>query len=483
MIGNQTAAVRRGPCSNPGGSLPSHVGVAHSRRLAMPTLPVPRARARTGQSVDEHKLSSVARTDVRAEGRFAEGDPTTGANSWQFVGRLLFLEGHLRDNGGLRVSHSLAVSLTALGLPVEFFVLERVDDGSPLLRPDPSLVLTFGSFRLQRFRISIWRIVGRLLAASRRSDVVVSGSETGNGLLVGWFCARLTRRPFVLLVQAVPSQSVNAWVHPRLQSLTRWVHRHVDLALCVSAALVPEVVANGLAPQRVQVLPVGIDFGKVRLQALSPSDQVGRLTNDGLPYIVAVGRLVTQKGFDILLRAHATALHDGAPHRLVIVGDGPDGAALRHQAAALGVSQSVVFLGHVDNPQPVMAAASLFVLSSRYEGMGGLVLLEAQAHGLPIVATDCESGPREVLRGGELGDLVPVDDAGSLAAAIESHLRNPARLLAKGCGGPDRARKGSPDATAAHFLRTLNDMMMARQSRPRRHGEAAKLGSTADHVM
>jgi glycosyltransferase involved in cell wall biosynthesis len=80
--------------------------------------------------------------------------------------------------------------------------------------------------------------------------------------------------------------------------------------------------------------------------------------------------------------------------------------------------------GFVDNPLAFMGKASLFVLSSRFEGLP-TVLIEAMACGTPVVATDCPSGPREILEGGELGGLAPVGDARALASAIGQSLDNP----------------------------------------------------------
>jgi glycosyltransferase involved in cell wall biosynthesis len=112
---------------------------------------------------------------------------------------------------------------------------------------------------------------------------------------------------------------------------------------------------------------------------------------------------------------------------LVIIGDGEDGPALQRLAAELNVSSRVRFLGGLAEPYPFMARADALVLSSKFEGFAG-VIVEALALGVPVIATDCRSGPREVLDGGRYGTLVPVGDADRLGQALRALLRGERRV-------------------------------------------------------
>ena len=112
------------------------------------------------------------------------------------------------------------------------------------------------------------------------------------------------------------------------------------------------------------------------------------------------------------------------PLRLLILGDGKQRGELLRLAARLGVADDVALPGFVLNPYVYMRRAGLFVLSSLWEGFGN-VLVEAMACGTPVVATDCPSGPAEILGGGKYGPLVPIGNDVVLAEAIEETLRSP----------------------------------------------------------
>ena len=110
--------------------------------------------------------------------------------------------------------------------------------------------------------------------------------------------------------------------------------------------------------------------------------------------------------------------------RLIILGEGDDRRALEDLASQLSVKNTVDMPGFVDNPYAYLSRASLFVLSSVWEGSPN-VLTEALALGVPSVSTDCPSGPNEILQNGVIGRLVPVGNPNSLAAAIQETLSNP----------------------------------------------------------
>ena len=142
-----------------------------------------------------------------------------------------------------------------------------------------------------------------------------------------------------------------------------------------------------------------------------------------MPVILSAGELGVRKDFATLLRAFAR-LRARRPCRLVIIGRGKQRDQLLELADTLGISEDVDLPGFAENPYAYMAHADLFAFTSRWEGLG-LVLVESLALGTPVVSTDCPSGPAEILQQGRFGQLVPVGDAGAMARAMETALDEP----------------------------------------------------------
>ena len=134
------------------------------------------------------------------------------------------------------------------------------------------------------------------------------------------------------------------------------------------------------------------------------------------PVILGIGRLTRQKDFPTLVRAFAH-LRPHMPCRLMILGEGEERTSLEELAASTDFRDDIALPGFVENPYKYLAHASLFALSSLWEGLP-TVLIEAMALGVPVVSTDCENGPNEILEGGLRGKLVPIDDPTALARAI-----------------------------------------------------------------
>jgi glycosyltransferase involved in cell wall biosynthesis len=140
--------------------------------------------------------------------------------------------------------------------------------------------------------------------------------------------------------------------------------------------------------------------------------------------LVAMGRLTYQKGFDILLSAFNKIAHKYPQWQLVILGEGELRQQLEDFRDELGLNHQVSFPGQIKNPFPVLKKSEIFILSSRYEGFGN-VIIEAMGCGLPVIATDCPSGPREIIHDGVDGILVPTEDVCALAASMEHLMSNP----------------------------------------------------------
>lgn len=169
---------------------------------------------------------------------------------------------------------------------------------------------------------------------------------------------------------------------------------------------------TGLPRQDIAVIPNPVlTDGLAELAAEPLPDTVRK------PYVLGMGRLTGQKNFPLLLDAYRRVAAERPDLDLVILGEGPDRPELEARIAELGLAERVSLPGFQANPYPWLKQAAAFALSSDWEGLP-TVLIEALALNVPVVATDCPSGPREILDGGRLGRLVPMNDAPALAAAL-----------------------------------------------------------------
>jgi len=223
-----------------------------------------------------------------------------------------------------------------------------------------------------------------------------------------------------------------------------WEHCHFDEDLGRSTRR----LARRLTARTCEAVVVLTERDRLRwMQALQPRCNVACIANP-LPFrfpngpsprlgktVLAMGRLVKAKGFDVLIRAWAIAAAAAPDWNLVIRGEGEERLALTALVRELGLDERVSLPGTCPDASAAYTHASVFCLSSRYEGFG-LVLIEAMAFGLPIVSTDCETGPRELIRNGENGILVEAGDPRALAKGLLEVIRD--EKLAKALAGNAR---------------------------------------------
>ncbi len=202
--------------------------------------------------------------------------------------------------------------------------------------------------------------------------------------------------------------------------------------------------AAGIPAKRITTIHNPVVMPAIRTRAEEPADHPW-LSDGGPPVILAAGRLTREKDYPTLIRGFAL-LAGRRPCRLVILGQGEQKAEIEQLAAGQGVADRVSLPGWVENPFAFMSRASLFVLSSIYEGLPS-VLVEAMACGCPCVSTNCPAGPREILEDGRLGPLVPVGDEGGLADAMERMLDRPPDTRAL----RERAEDFSGEASVAAY--------------------------------
>jgi glycosyltransferase involved in cell wall biosynthesis len=258
--------------------------------------------------------------------------------------------------------------------------------------------------------------------------------------------SRAQRRPKVLV-----SVANTLSVHPRrhrtplrrlVESAARVSYPAADAVICISEGVRRDLNAfcPALAGKAVVIHNMGIADPGAEI-AGAPVEPIPS------PLVVACGRLTAQKGFDTLVRAFAD-VRQHVPASLWILGEGPDRRAIQALVDRLGLCSSVRLLGFRDNPYPYFARAQAFVLSSRWEGFGN-VLVEAMACGTPVLATRCRWGPDEIVLHEVSGLLCEPESAEALARGLLRLLQDRELADALAAAGRRRARDFAPDVIVA----------------------------------
>ncbi len=215
----------------------------------------------------------------------------------------------------------------------------------------------------------------------------------------------------------------------------RFFYPGASLVLINSKAMGQQMESISRIPSdKLSVIYNPIDIERVK----ELSEEHADIEEENVPLIIAIGRLTSQKGFDILLKAFKIVHSDGIKSRLIILGKGEEEGRLKKLASELGIVDSVSLSGFVQNPYKYLVRSDLFVLSSLYEGFPN-VLLEALALGVPSIATRCPTGPEEIITDGINGILVPPADEKALAEAIKRLLTDEDLRKRLGEAGKKRA--------------------------------------------
>lgn len=259
--------------------------------------------------------------------------------------------------------------------------------------------LKSNQLRLKRLREAI---------VGSNADVVISFVDKMNVLTL--LASLGLRIPVIVSERTDPTQHLIGWFW---NGLRKFVYPSA------STVVVQSQKVYEWANQSFRLVPVKIIPNPTRI----PSFERKEINFDNEYTIVAMGRLSHEKGFDLLLRAFAKTKERQFGWRLVILGEGSERNLLERLAKELGIDSQVNFYGRVEDPSPILLSADLFIMSSRYEGFPN-ALLEAMACGLPVISTDCPSGPREIIRDGIDGLLVPSEDMEALALAMERLMSN-----------------------------------------------------------
>jgi glycosyltransferase involved in cell wall biosynthesis len=203
--------------------------------------------------------------------------------------------------------------------------------------------------------------------------------------------------------------------------LVKILYRFTDQIVAVSEGIKSNLIEEFTIPaHKIEVVYNPVDLDRIGELSGMPPEQP--FSEERGSTVIAMGRLVKQKGFDTLIMAFGRVVQE-IDARLIIAGEGPEREYLQGLAGELGIAGKVFFVGFQKNPFNLLSRADVFVLSSTYEGLP-MAILESMACGIPVVSTDCWSGPRELLQNGRCGLLVPVGDVNALSEAIVRLLKD-----------------------------------------------------------
>lgn len=355
------------------------------------------------------------------------------------------------DGGVERMLVNMARGLAAQGVEVLF--LTGNPNGPHLGSLDG--VVAVEHFPRQAWVVQVWRLFR--LVRVRRIDCVLAGKLSDNSVAVA--AKRLAGGAFKVILR--PGTAVTERLSGR-SGLRRWlkysrmrrIYARADAVVANSQGVREDIaLITGLSPEAIHLIRNPVITPEFHVRAAEHIHHAWLTSPRDCPVILGAGGLRRQKDFASLIRAFAT-VRARRPCRLLILGEGQMRSELEELGRALSVGDDLDMPGFVPNPYPYMAAADVFVLSSRWEGSPN-VLTEALALGTAVVATDCKSGPREILDHGRVAPLVPVGDAGALAEAIEHVLREPPDAAVLAAAAADQTM----EANAAAYERLLETLV------------------------
>jgi glycosyltransferase involved in cell wall biosynthesis len=349
-----------------------------------------------------------------------ESAPETDALAAIAGRRIALFLPDLRGGGAERVMLNIARALSERGVRVDIVLAER--QGEYLDHVPASIrIVDLHSKR-------ILQSTGPLAKYLRdeKPDALISALSHVNAIaLVARQMARTNTRVIISLhnTMSVEAASETGWKQKIVPAVTRALASKADAVVAVSGGVADDYAhLIGIPRDRIDVIYNPVISPEMLAKSGEPVDHPWFAPGEP-PVILGVGRLNPQKDFATLLKAFAK-VRKQRPARLLILGQGEERAALESLAEELALGADVSLPGFAKNPFAYMSKAAVFALSSRFEGLP-TVLIEALACGCPVVATDCPSGPSEILKGVPSGRLAPVGDPGKFAEALLDVLNDP----------------------------------------------------------
>lgn len=323
--------------------------------------------------------------------------------------KILFLAPSMLGGGS---EHFLTVLLQHIDRSRFLPILGLVQKEGPFVAKLPQDI-EVRDLQAKRTRYSFWKIIK--LIRETKPDIVFSTLGHLNIAIMISKYAMPAGIKFVARESNIPSINLKRSPFPHiLPFLYRRLYPKFEKIVCQSQDMFEDLVTYfGISPVKLVTINNPVDVQTIHSQI---QQNGGPVLPNGVFNILAAGKLMYQKGFDLLLQS--VAIIKRTHFHLTILGHGPEEDNLKSLALELGLTKEVTFEGFVDNPYVYMNEADLFVLSSRYEGFPNVVL-EAMACGTPVVAFQCPGGINEIIEDGVNGWKVEAGNIFAFAKAVE----------------------------------------------------------------
>jgi glycosyltransferase involved in cell wall biosynthesis len=321
------------------------------------------------------------------------------------------------DGGGMeKMMINLSKSLLRLGVEVNFVLMNKKGDYDGSIKEEVKVV----NFDVKNMVSSVPYLAEYI--KNKRPEKIMSVGRASNITLL--LASKIAKHNLekVISLRNIVNEGRNKWKDLIYKYLIKITYGGADKYIPISYGVYEDhksIVDISKDKTNVIYNPV---FSK-KIVSKSKKKVKHKWFNGEEKIILSAGRLCRQKNFELLVKSFSKVCKD-IESKLVILGKGEKRKDIIRTASKKNVRDKVDLIGFVSNPYKYMAKADLFVLPSRWEGFGN-VIVEAMAVGTSIVATNCPGGPAEILEKGKWGDLVPTNSPKAMANAIVDNLRNP----------------------------------------------------------
>lgn len=320
--------------------------------------------------------------------------------------KIAFILPSLRGGGAERVVLNIIRNIDYSKFDINLILLKKEGPYIELL-PENIEVFDLKSTRARNSILRLIKVINKI-----KPDVIFS--TMGHINLVILALSPLFKGSPKIIVREANTPSKDLGKNKLLLStLYRFLYPKAEVIIAQCKEMKKDIVGYfGLDENRIIYIynPLDVPMIKGLAQGENPY-QKNRIN------LLSVGRLTSQKGFDVLMNAFKIVVQEIPNVHLTILGDGQEKDSLQDQAVSLGIEKKVTFEGFKNNPYPYYKFADLYILSSRWEGFPNS-LLEALACGTKVVSTNCKSGPTEIIGENDFGTLVEVENSEALAKGI-----------------------------------------------------------------